>query len=171
VVVASPLVAAVSAAAQASNWICDRVERWTWSSSSIAAISICLSGSMTSAGERFAATALLEDSFVTVMRRGHPATRRKALRRRVANLSHLEISSTREDTSLSTVGLRAWADAARSHTRALSFGGLDPGPVGPRRNPERTDCARVVRPSSAAAVPAAVQVTSVVTTMPVASQA
>jgi DNA-binding transcriptional LysR family regulator len=49
-------------------------------------------------GERFATAPLLEDPFVMVMRRGHPASRRKLSAVAFAALSHLEISSNREDT-------------------------------------------------------------------------
>ena len=49
-------------------------------------------------GERFASAPLLEDAFVMVMRRGHPASRRKLSAEDFAALPHLEISSRREDT-------------------------------------------------------------------------
>jgi DNA-binding transcriptional LysR family regulator len=49
-------------------------------------------------GERFARTVLLEDPFVMVMRRGHPAIRRKLSPAAFAALPHLEISSSGEDT-------------------------------------------------------------------------
>jgi DNA-binding transcriptional LysR family regulator len=48
--------------------------------------------------ERFARTDLLEDPFVMVMRRGHPAIRRKLSPAAFAALPHLEISSSGEDT-------------------------------------------------------------------------
>ena len=98
VVIASPLVAAVSAAAPSvrldlrPGGTLDVVEQLDRGD-----LDLTL-GSMSSAGERFAAATLLEDSFVTVMRRGHPATRRKLSAAAFASLSHLEISSTREDT-------------------------------------------------------------------------
>jgi DNA-binding transcriptional LysR family regulator len=41
---------------------------------------------------------LLEDPFVMVMRRGHPASKRKLTPAAFAALPHLEISSSREDT-------------------------------------------------------------------------
>jgi len=56
-------------------------------------------GSGDAPGERFAAAPLLEDSFVTVMRRGHPASRRKLSPSAFAALPHLEISSSHEDTN------------------------------------------------------------------------
>jgi len=98
VVIASPLVAAVSAAAPSvrldlrPGGTLDVVEQLDRGD-----LDLTL-GSMSNAGERFAAATLLEDSFVTVMRRGHPATRRKLSAAAFASLSHLEISSTREDT-------------------------------------------------------------------------
>ena len=56
-------------------------------------------GAMAGPGERFVAAPLLEDGFVTVMRRDHPASRRKLTPQAFAALRHLEISSSREDTS------------------------------------------------------------------------
>ena len=53
---------------------------------------------MDSPGERFATAPLLKDPFVMVMRRGHPASRRKLSAAAFAALPHLEISSSREDT-------------------------------------------------------------------------
>src|SRR6266404_2058746 len=52
-----------------------------------------------SPGKRFASVLLLEDPFVMVMRRGHPASRRKLSAAAFAALPHLEISSSLEDTS------------------------------------------------------------------------
>jgi DNA-binding transcriptional LysR family regulator len=56
-------------------------------------------GSIGTAGERFASAPLLEDPFVLVMRRGHPASRGRLSASSFAELSHLEISSSGEDTS------------------------------------------------------------------------
>jgi DNA-binding transcriptional LysR family regulator len=98
VVLASPLVAAVSAAAPAVRLdlrpsgtldIVDRLDRGD--------LDLTL-GSMDSPGERFASALLLEDPFVMVMRRGHPASRRKLSASAFAALPHLEISSSGEDT-------------------------------------------------------------------------
>jgi DNA-binding transcriptional LysR family regulator len=98
VVLAPPLVAAVSAAAPAVRLdlrpsgtldIVDRLDRGD--------LDLAV-GSMGSPGERFATAALLEDPFVMVMRRGHPASRRKLSAAAFAALPHLEISSSREDT-------------------------------------------------------------------------
>jgi DNA-binding transcriptional LysR family regulator len=55
--------------------------------------------SLESPGERFHTAPLLEDSFVVVMRRGHPANRRPLSAASFAALPHLEISSSDEDTS------------------------------------------------------------------------
>jgi DNA-binding transcriptional LysR family regulator len=98
VVLAPPLVAAVSAAAPAVRLdlrpsgtldIADRLDRGD--------LDLAI-GSVESPGERFASAPLLEDPFVMVMRRGHPASRRKLAAADVAALPHLEISSSREDT-------------------------------------------------------------------------
>ena len=55
-------------------------------------------GSLESPGERFAVATLLEDPFVLVTRRGHPAGKRKLSAKSFADLPHLEISSSGEDT-------------------------------------------------------------------------
>src|SRR5258708_15153377 len=99
VVLAPPLVAAVAAGAPAVHLdlrrsgtldIVDRLDRGD--------LDLTI-GSMDSPGERFATAPLLEDPFVMVMRRGHPASRRKLSAAASAALPHLEISSSREDTS------------------------------------------------------------------------
>ena len=98
VVIAPPLVAAVSAAAPAvrlalrPSGTLDVVEQLDRGELDLAI------GTRDSPGERFAAASLLDDAFVTVMRRGHPATRRKLSPAAFAALPHLEISSSREDT-------------------------------------------------------------------------
>ena len=98
VVLAPPLVAAVSAAAPAVRLdllpsgtldVLDRLDR--------GALDLML-GNIDSPGERFAAAPLLEDPFVMVMRRGHPASQGKLSAPAFAALPHLEISSSREDT-------------------------------------------------------------------------
>jgi DNA-binding transcriptional LysR family regulator len=98
VVLAPPLVAAASAAAPAVQLdlrpsgtlaIVDHLDRGD--------LDLAL-GSMDSPGERFATAPLLEDPFVLVMRRGHPASRGKLSAAAFASLPHLEISSSREDT-------------------------------------------------------------------------
>jgi DNA-binding transcriptional LysR family regulator len=55
-------------------------------------------GSLENPGERFAAATLLEDPYVTVMRRGHPAGQRKLTPKVFAALPHLELSSTDRGT-------------------------------------------------------------------------
>jgi DNA-binding transcriptional LysR family regulator len=55
-------------------------------------------GGLESPGERFASQLLLEGPFVLVMRRGHPASRRKLTAKVLAGLPYLEISSSGEDT-------------------------------------------------------------------------
>src|ERR1700675_584591 len=98
VVLASPLVAAVSAAAPGiqldlrPSGTLDIVERLDRGD-----LDLTL-GSMDSPGERFAAAQLLEDPFVMVMRRGHPSSRQKLSPTALAALPHLEISSSGEDT-------------------------------------------------------------------------
>jgi DNA-binding transcriptional LysR family regulator len=56
-------------------------------------------GTFEDAGERFATAPLLEDSFVVVMRRDHPAARRELTEEALACLSYLEISSSGENSS------------------------------------------------------------------------
>ena len=98
VVLAPPLVAAVSAAAPAVRLalrpsgtldIVDRLDRGD--------LDLAF-GSLETPGERFAAAPLLEDPFVMAMRRGHPAGRRTLSAKAFAELPHLEISSSGEDT-------------------------------------------------------------------------
>ena len=98
VVLAPPLVAAVSAAAPGvrldlrPSGTLDIVERLDRGDLDLAL------GGTDSPGERFATAPLLEDPFVMVMRRGHPVSRRKLSAAALAALPHLEISSSREDT-------------------------------------------------------------------------
>jgi DNA-binding transcriptional LysR family regulator len=98
VVIAPPLVAAVSSAAPAlrltlrPSGTLDVVEQLDRGELDLAI------GTRDSPGERFAAASLLDDAFVMVMRRGHPASRRKLSPAAFAALPHLEISSSREDT-------------------------------------------------------------------------
>ena len=98
VVLAPPLVAAVLAAAPAVRLdlrpsgtldVVDRLDRGD--------LDLAIGG-VVSPGERFAATELLDDPFVMVMRRGHPASRRKLSTAAFAKLPHLEISSSGDDT-------------------------------------------------------------------------
>jgi DNA-binding transcriptional LysR family regulator len=99
VVLTPPLVAAVAAAAPAVRLdlrpsgtldIAERLDRGD--------LDLMLGG-VERLGERFAATPLLEDPFVMVMRRGHPAAKRNLSAAAFADLPHLEISSSLEDLS------------------------------------------------------------------------
>jgi len=93
VVFTPPLVAAVSAAAPAI-----RVDLQPWGTLDIAdslsrgSLDLAIA-TIDSPGERFAMAPLLEDAFVLVMRRGHPASRRRLSAAAFAALPHLEISS------------------------------------------------------------------------------
>ena len=55
-------------------------------------------GTFDAVGERFASAALLEDGFVAVMRRGHPAGRGRLTAAAFAGLAHVAISSSGDDT-------------------------------------------------------------------------
>jgi DNA-binding transcriptional LysR family regulator len=118
VVLAPPLVAAVSATAPSVDLnllpsgtldIADRLDRGD--------LDLAL-GSIDSPGERFAASTLVEDEFVMVMRRGHPASRGKLTAKAFAALLHLEISSSREDTSFIDSWLKDQRLARRIALRA-----------------------------------------------------
>jgi DNA-binding transcriptional LysR family regulator len=98
VVLTPPLVAAVAAAAPAVRLdlrpsgtldIAERLDRGD--------LDLALGGTER-LGERFATAPLLEDPFVMVMRRGHPASKRNLSAAAFADLPHLEISSSLEDT-------------------------------------------------------------------------
>jgi DNA-binding transcriptional LysR family regulator len=99
VVLTPPLVAAVAAAAPAVRLdlrpsgtldIPERLDRGD--------LDLMLGG-VEKLGERFATAPLLEDPFVMVMRRGHPAAKRNLSAAAFADLPHLEISSSLEDLS------------------------------------------------------------------------
>src|SRR5882762_1360130 len=103
VVLAPPLVAAVSAAAPsvhldlrptgtAAPVLVESLDRGDLD------LTLGWLGGIDNPGERFATALLLEDPFVMVMRRGHPASRRKLSATAFAALAHLEISSSREGT-------------------------------------------------------------------------
>jgi len=98
IVVAAPLVAAVSAAAPVAQLdlrpsgtldVFDRLD------SGELELGI---GTFGAVGERFGSAALLEDRFVAVMRRGHPAGRGKLSAEVFGALAHIEISSSGDDT-------------------------------------------------------------------------
>jgi DNA-binding transcriptional LysR family regulator len=97
VILTPPLVVAVSAAAPSVRLdlrpggtldIVDHLDRGD--------LDLAL-GRADSPGERFVTRPLLEDPFVLVMRRGHPASRSKLTAAAYAALPHLEISSSRVD--------------------------------------------------------------------------
>jgi DNA-binding transcriptional LysR family regulator len=99
VILTPPLAVAVSAAAPAIQLdlrpsgtldVVDRLDRGD--------LDLTL-GRAHNPGERFATMKLLEDPFVLVMRRGHPASRSKLTALTYAALPHLEISSSQVDTS------------------------------------------------------------------------
>jgi DNA-binding transcriptional LysR family regulator len=71
-------------------------------------------GGLESPGERFRSQLLLEDPFVLVMRRGHPASRCELTPETMAGLNYLEISSSGEDTGF----LDRWL-AARGLAREI----------------------------------------------------
>jgi DNA-binding transcriptional LysR family regulator len=98
IVLAPPLVAAVSVAAPAvrldlhpsgTSDIVDLLDRGK--------LDLAI-GSMDSPGKRFATAPLLEDRLVIVMRHRHPASRCTLSPADLAALPHLEISSSHEDT-------------------------------------------------------------------------
>jgi len=118
VVLVPPLVAAVSAAAPAVRLdlrpsgtldIVDRLDRGE--------LDLTIGGK-DSPGERFASALLLEDPFVMVMRRGHPASQRKLSAAAFAALPHLEISSSDRDTSFIDRWLAESGSARRIAMRA-----------------------------------------------------
>jgi len=104
VVVAPPLVAAVSKAAPSvqldirPSGTMDLLESLDRGELDL------VIGSLDRVGERFAATPLLEDEFVLVMRRSHPAGRGALSAKVLAALPHLDISSSGERTDF----LDAW---------------------------------------------------------------
>jgi DNA-binding transcriptional LysR family regulator len=75
-------------------------------------------GNYESPAERFASAPLLDDRFVLVMRRGHPASRQKLSAAEFAALPHLEISSTREDIGFIDRWLTEHKQARRIAMRA-----------------------------------------------------
>jgi DNA-binding transcriptional LysR family regulator len=99
VVLTPPLVSAVAAAAPAvrldirPSGTIDIIELLDRGELDLAVVKIDVPG------ERFAGTLLLEDPYVMVMRRDHPAARGRLSARDFAALPHLEISSSGDDTS------------------------------------------------------------------------
>jgi DNA-binding transcriptional LysR family regulator len=76
--------------------------------------------------ERFAAQPLIADRYVAVLRRGHPALRRKLTLAAFAKLPHLMISSSGEDVGFVDAALAA---RGRSRTIALETPYLSAGAV------------------------------------------
>jgi DNA-binding transcriptional LysR family regulator len=77
-------------------------------------------------GERFASAALLEDEFVAVMRRGHPAGRGRLSASTFAGLKHVDISSSGDDTGFID---RSLATRGSKRQIALRIPYLSAGPV------------------------------------------
>src|SRR3989442_1397212 len=111
IVMAAPLVAAVAAAAPLvqldlrPSGTLDVFDRLDSGDLDVAI------GTFDAVGERFGSAALLEDRFVAVMRRGHPAGRSKLSAEAFGALAHVAISSSGVDTgfinrSLATRGAR-----------------------------------------------------------------
>jgi DNA-binding transcriptional LysR family regulator len=83
-------------------------------------------GTFDQVGERFASAALLEDEFVAVMRRGHPAGRGRLTASAFAALKHVHISSTGDDTGFID---RSLATRGSKRHVALRLPYLAAGPV------------------------------------------
>src|SRR3989454_4102969 len=111
IVLAAPLVAAVAAAAplvQLDLRPSGTLDVFDHLDSGELDVAI---GTFDAVGERFGSAALLEDRFVAVMRRGHPAGRSKLSPEAFGALAHVAISSSGDDTgfidrSLATRGAR-----------------------------------------------------------------
>src|SRR6266581_2687669 len=111
IVMAAPLVAAVAAAAplvQLDLRPSGTLDVFDHLDSGELDVAI---GTFDAVGERFGSAALLEDRFVAVMRRGHPAFRSKLSAEAFGALAHVAISSSGDDTgfidrSLATRGTK-----------------------------------------------------------------
>ena len=111
IVMAAPLVAAVSAAAplvELDLRPSGTLDVFDHLDSGELDVAI---GTVNTVGERFGSAALLEDRFVAVMRRGHPAGRGKLSAATFGALPHVAISSSGDDTgfidrSLATGGAK-----------------------------------------------------------------
>jgi DNA-binding transcriptional LysR family regulator len=88
-------------------------------------------GTFERVGERFASAALLEDQFVAVMRRGHPAARVRLTMTDFAALTHVDISSSGDDTGFID---RSLATGGSKRRIALRLPYLAAGPVLARLN-------------------------------------
>jgi DNA-binding transcriptional LysR family regulator len=118
IVVAPPLVAAASGAApfvqldlrpNGPREIFDRLDSGEFE------VAI---GRFPAVGERFGRTALLEDGFVAVMRRGHRAGRGKLSAEAFRDLDHVEISSSGDDTGFIDIDRSLVASGARRRIAA-----------------------------------------------------
>jgi DNA-binding transcriptional LysR family regulator len=126
IVLAAPLVAAVSEAAPL-------VQLDLRPSGTLDVVDLLDSGELDVAigtfenvGERFQSAALLEDRFVAVMRRGHPAGRGTLSAGAFATLGHVAISSSGDDTGFID---RSLATRGAKRRVALRLPYLSAGPV------------------------------------------
>ena len=126
IVMAAPLVAAVSAAAPLVQLdlrpsgtldVFDHLDRGE--------LDVAI-GTFDAVGERFGSAALLEDRFVAVMRRGHPAGRGKLSAAAFGALPHVAISSSGDDTGFID---RSLATRGASRRIALRLPYLSAGAV------------------------------------------
>src|SRR5256712_12854148 len=137
IVLAAPLVAAVAAAAplvQLDLRPSGTLDVFDLLDSGELDVAI---GTFEAVGERFGSTALLEDRFVAVMRRGHPAGRSKLSAEAFGALAHVAISSSGDDIgfidrSLATRGARRRI-ALRLPYLSAGAGLRQSGTVGPFR--------------------------------------
>jgi DNA-binding transcriptional LysR family regulator len=83
-------------------------------------------GTFDRVGERFASADLLEDQFVAVMRRGHPAGRQRLTASAFGALRHADISSSGDDTGFID---RSLATRGSKRRIALRLPYLTAGPV------------------------------------------
>jgi DNA-binding transcriptional LysR family regulator len=99
IVLSSPLVTAISRAAPALRLDIRPSGHWNIADGLDHGDFDLALGASEEPSDRFHSALLLEDRWVLVMRRGHPASRRKLSAAVLAAQSHLEISSSDEDTS------------------------------------------------------------------------
>ena len=126
IVLAAPLVAAVAAAAplvQLDLRPSGTLEVFDLLDSGELDVAI---GTFDTVGERFGSAALLEDRFVAVMRRGHPAGRSKLSAEVFGALAHVAISSSGDDTGFID---RSLATRGTKRRIALRLPYLSAGPV------------------------------------------
>ena len=126
IVLAAPLVAAVAAAAplvQLDLRPSGTLDVFDHLDSGELDVAI---GTFDAVGERFGSAALLEDRFVAVMRRGHPAFRSKLSPEAFGALAHVAISSSGDDTGFID---RSLATRGTKRRIALRLPYLSAGPV------------------------------------------